>query len=113
MRRRHDNVRVLDVKYEAHFAELCEAGWLRMADQVRDSHRADIRPGLDYGALFDTLKITATLSCPVRQSMLAALHSGGRDVARAQLLHDGPQLTLGPPQGLPFGCCEEHIALAV
>ncbi len=112
MLRRHDNVRVFDAKYKAHFAELGEAGWLRGSDQVRDSHRADMRPVLAYGALFDALKITTTLVCPVRLSTLAALHSRGRDVARAQVFHAGRQLTL-ELQGLPSGCCERHTALAV
>jgi hypothetical protein len=100
--RRHDEIRVFDAKYKAHFAELDEAGWLRMSDDVRDSHRADMHQVLAYAALFDAAKITATLVYPLRPSTFAALRSRGRDVARARLFHGGRQLTL-ELQGLPFG----------
>ena len=100
--RRHDEVRVFDAKYKAHFAELDESGWLRVAEQVRDSHRADLHQVLAYAALFDAPKITTTLVYPLRPTTFAALKSRGRDVARAELLHGGRQLTL-ELQGLPFG----------
>jgi len=100
--RRHDEVRVFDAKYKAHFAELDESGWLRVAEQVRESHRADLHQVLAYAALFDAPKITTTLVYPLRPSTFAALRSRGRDVARAELLHGGRQLTL-ELQGLPFG----------
>jgi hypothetical protein len=100
--RRHDELRVYDAKYKAHFAELDEAGWLRLADDVRDSHRADMHQVLAYAALFDTPKITATLVYPLRPSTFASLHSRGRDVARAELFHGGRELRL-ELQGLPFG----------
>lgn len=100
--RRHDELRVFDAKYKAHFAELDEAGWLRMADDVRDSHRADLHQVLAYAALFAAPRITTTLIYPLRPTTYAALHSRGRDIARAQLLHGGRELTL-ELQGLPFG----------
>jgi len=43
--RRHDELRVFDAKYKAHFAELDEAGWQRIAEDVRDSHGAPASPG--------------------------------------------------------------------
>jgi len=100
--RRHDELHVFDAKYKAHFAELDEAGWLRMADDIRDSHRADMHQALAYAALFDAPKITTTLVYPLRPSTFAALQSRGRDVAKAELLHGGRQLVL-ELQGLPFG----------
>lgn len=86
---------------EGSFAELDEAGWLRMADDVRDSHRADMHQVLAYAALFAAPKITTTLVCPLRPTTFAALRSRGRDVARAELFHGGRRLTL-QLQGLPF-----------
>jgi hypothetical protein len=100
--RRHDELRVFDAKYKAHFAELDEAGWLRMADDVRDSHRADMHQVLAYAALFDAPRITTTLVYPLRQTTFASLRARGRDVARAHLFHGGRHLTL-ELQGLPFG----------
>jgi hypothetical protein len=100
--RRHDGLRVFDAKYKPHFAELDEAGWQRMAEEVRDSHRADLHQVLAYAALFDAPRITTTLVYPLRPTTFAALRSRGRDVTRAQLFHGGRQLTL-ELQGLPFG----------
>ncbi len=100
--RRHDELRVFDAKYKAHFADLDEASWQRMAAEVRESHRADLHQVLAYAALFDAPKITTTLVYPLRPATFTALHSRGRDVARAQLFHGGRQLTL-ELQGLPFG----------
>jgi hypothetical protein len=100
--RRHDELRVVDAKYKSHFAELDESGWLRMADELRESHRADMHQVLAYAALFDVPKITATLVYPLRPATFEALRDRGRDIARAQLLHGGRQLTL-ELQGIPFG----------
>ena len=90
----NDEVRVYDAKHKAHFAELDESGWLRVAEQVRKSHRADLHEVLAYAALFDAPKITTTLVFPLRPATFAALRSRGRDVARAELFHGGRQLTL-------------------
>jgi hypothetical protein len=100
--RRHDEIRIFDAKYKAHFAELDEAGWLRMSTEVQDSHRADMHQVLAYAALFDAPKVTAVLIYPLRPSTFAALKLRRRDVARAQLLHGGRRLRL-ELQGLPFG----------
>jgi hypothetical protein len=100
--RRHDELRVFDAKYKAHFAELDEAGWQRMTDEVRESHRADLHQALAYAALFDAHKIVTTLVYPLRPATFQALRSRGRDVVRANLFHGGRQLTL-ELQGLPFG----------
>ena len=100
--RRHDEVQIFDAKYKSHFAEMDEAGWMRMADEIRESHRADLHQALAYAALFDAPKITTTLVYPLRPKTFAALRSRRRDVARADLFHGGRQLTL-ELQGLPFG----------
>ncbi len=100
--RRHDELRVFDAKYKAHFADMDETTWHRMAGEVRESHRADLHQVLAYGALFDAPKITTTLVYPLRPTTFSALHARGRDVARAQLFHGGRRLTL-ELQGLPFG----------
>jgi hypothetical protein len=99
---RRDEVRVFDAKYKAHFADLDEASWYRMADEIRESHRADLHQVLAYAALFEAPRIFATLVYPLRPSVFVALHNRGRDVARANLFHGGRQLTL-ELQGLPFG----------
>ncbi len=100
--RRHDELRVYDAKYKAHFMELDEAGWQRVADEVRDSHRADMHQALAYAALFEAPSITTTLVYPLRPATYAALRARRRDVARAEILHGGRRLTL-ELQGLPFG----------
>jgi 5-methylcytosine-specific restriction endonuclease McrBC regulatory subunit McrC len=100
--RRTDQVHVFDAKYKAHFAELDEAGWARITDDVRDSHRADMHQVLAYAALFDAPRITTTLVYPLRPSTFSALSARGRDIARAELFHGGRHLTL-QLQGLPFG----------
>jgi len=100
--RRHGELRIFDAKYRAHFAELDEAGWQRMTEDVRDSHRSDVHQALAYAALFDSPKITTTLVYPLRPTTFLALRYRGRDVASAELFHGGRQLTL-ELQGLPFG----------
>jgi hypothetical protein len=100
--RRHDEIRVIDAKYKAHFAELDEVGWHRLADEMREAHRADLHQVLAYAALFNAPKITTTLIYPLRAATYMALRSRGRDIARAQLFHGGRELTL-ELQGLPFG----------
>lgn len=76
--RRHDEVRIFDAKYKAHFAELDEAGWLRMANDIRDSHRADMHQVLAYAALVDAPRITTTLVYPLRPATFACRHALAR-----------------------------------
>ena len=61
-------------------------------------HAVDV----EGGALGELLTVTQIGAYPLRPSTFAALRSRGRDVARAELLHGGRQLTL-EHQGLPFG----------
>ncbi|MCL4819364.1 MAG: McrC family protein [Vicinamibacteria bacterium] len=100
--RRQDELLIYDAKYKAHLAELDASGWARMTDAWRESHRADVHQALAYAALFECRKVTTTLVYPLRPVTFEALRLRGRDVASAELLHGGRQLTLRL-QGLPFG----------
>jgi 5-methylcytosine-specific restriction endonuclease McrBC regulatory subunit McrC len=74
---RGSSVWIVDAKYKSHYAEIDEAGWLRMADDIRASHRADLHQILAYTALFDAPEITATLAYPLRTDTWAALKARG------------------------------------
>lgn len=100
--RRREEVRIVDAKYKAHFAELDEAGWLRMAEDSREAHRADFHQVLAYAALFDAAKTTVTLVYPLRPSTYDALTSRGRAIARANLTFGGRRVS-AELRGLPFG----------
>lgn len=100
--RRGRQIRIVDAKYKAHFAELDETGWRRMSEDIQHSHRADFHQVLAYAALFDADDITATLVYPLRQETYDALHARGRDVAHAFLRHGGRALNL-ELRGMPFG----------
>jgi hypothetical protein len=100
--RRRDEVRIVDAKYKAHFAELDEAGWLRMAEDSRDAHRADFHQVLAYASLFDATHTTVTLVYPLRQSTFNALHARNRSTARADLTYGGRHVR-AELRGIPFG----------
>jgi hypothetical protein len=95
-------VHVIDAKYKAHLAEIDEAGWRRMQDEVRESHRADLHQVLAYAALYDADKITASLVYPLRPTTYERLRSQGRERSVAELLHGGRVVRL-ELRGLPFG----------
>lgn len=107
--RRQDELLVYDAKYKAHLAELDETGWAYMADEWRESHRADVHQALAYAALFESHKVTTTLVYPLRPATFEALHARGRDVAQAELFHGGRHLTLRL-RGLPFGAGRRSVA---
>ncbi|MFO0757877.1 MAG: hypothetical protein U0359_15380 [Byssovorax sp.] len=100
--RKGKSVRIIDAKYKAHLAEIDAERWYRLADEVRDAHRADVHQVLAYAALYDADEITATLVYPLRQPMWAALHQRGHDISRAELAHGGRLVRL-ELRGLPFG----------
>jgi hypothetical protein len=100
--RRRDHVRIVDAKYKAHFAELDESGWLRMAEDSREAHRADFHQVLAYASLFDAPQTTVTLVYPLRQSTYDALAARGRAVASADLTFAG-RMVRAELRGLPFG----------
>jgi len=100
--RRGRSVRVIDAKYKAHFAELDEEGWYRMANELRDAHRADIHQVLAYAALYSADEIQAELVYPLRPSTFAALERSGSNVATATLRHGERHIQL-KLRGIPFG----------
>lgn len=97
-----DSVRVIDAKYKAHLADIDEAGWRRMADDVRESHRADLHQVLAYSTLFNKPKVTATLAYPLPLETWARLHERGRDSSSAHLYVGSRHIEL-EIWGLPFG----------
>jgi hypothetical protein len=105
--RHRDHVRIVDAKYKAHFAELDEAGWIRMANDAREAHRADFHQVLAYAALFDAKQTTVTLVYPLRRTTYEALEKRRRDVVRADLSFGGRSVR-AELRGVPFGerCAE-------
>jgi len=100
--RHRDHVKIIDAKYKAHFSELDESGWLRMAEDSRESHREDFHQVLAYAALFDANQTTVTLVYPLRQSTYEALSARKRDVVRADLSYAGRTIQ-AELRGVPFG----------
>jgi 5-methylcytosine-specific restriction endonuclease McrBC regulatory subunit McrC len=92
---------VVDAKYKAHFAEIDERGWRQMANDIRESHRADLHQALAYASLFDADEITTTLAYPLRQSTWAALRERGIERSTAEVYHGARHITL-ELRGLPF-----------
>lgn len=103
--RHRDQVKIIDAKYKAHFCELDESGWLKMADDSRDTHRADFHQVLAYAALFDAKQTTVTLVYPLRHSTYEALSARKRDVVRADLSFAGRTI-VAELRGVPFGAEE-------
>jgi 5-methylcytosine-specific restriction endonuclease McrBC regulatory subunit McrC len=99
---RGDSVWVVDAKYKSHFAEIDESGWRRLAEDIRESHRADVHQVLAYAALFDASEIRATLAYPLRDPTWSALKARGLDRATANLYHATRHVTL-ELWGVPFG----------
>ncbi len=99
---RASSVWIVDAKYKAHFAEIDENGWRQMADEIRESHRADIHQVLGYSAMFDAPEITATLAYPLRRTTWEALRERGADQASADLYSGSRHVAL-QLWGLPFG----------
>jgi hypothetical protein len=100
--RRGRSVRVVDAKYKAHFAELDEHAWVRLTDEMRDSHRADVHQVLAYASLYDADEVTASLIYPLRRTTWDGLRERRRDCAHAELYHGNRRIKL-ELRGLPFG----------
>jgi 5-methylcytosine-specific restriction endonuclease McrBC regulatory subunit McrC len=93
---------VVDAKYKSHFAEIDEDGWRRMAEDIRESHRADVHQVLAYTTLFDVSELTATLAYPLRQDTWESLHRRGLDRASADV-YQGTRHVRLELWGMPFG----------
>jgi 5-methylcytosine-specific restriction endonuclease McrBC regulatory subunit McrC len=100
--RKGRTVHIVDAKYKAHFADLDEFAWMKLANEIRDAHRADVHQVLAYASLYDAEDVTATLVYPLRQTTWEALRERGRDHARADLFHGSRRVRL-ELRGLPFG----------
>jgi 5-methylcytosine-specific restriction endonuclease McrBC regulatory subunit McrC len=92
---------IVDAKYKSHFAEIDEHGWRSMADEIRESHRADLHQALAYASLFDADEIKTTLAYPLRYSTWAALNARGLDRSTAVIYYGSCQTTV-ELWGLPF-----------
>ena len=97
-----DYIKIIDAKYKAHFSELDESGWLKMAEDSRDAHRADFHQVLAYAAIFDAKRTTVTLVYPLRHSTYEALSARKRDVVCADLSFAGRTIQ-AELRGVPFG----------
>ena len=100
--RKGRSIRVVDAKYKAHFADLDEQAWVRMTDDIREAHRADVHQVLAYASLYDAQDITATLIYPLRRNTWEALRDRKRDRAKAELFHGSRRVIL-ELRGIPFG----------
>jgi 5-methylcytosine-specific restriction endonuclease McrBC regulatory subunit McrC len=107
---RGEAVWIVDAKYKAHFAEIDETGWRRMADEIRDAHRADVHQVLAYTALFDAQEIKATLAFPLREATWRALQSRGLDRSTADV-YQGARHVLVELWGLPFSAGSKPLVL--
>ncbi len=103
------SVRIVDAKYKSHFAEIEENSWRRMAEEIRESHRADLHQVLAYTSLFDAEEITATLAYPLRKDTWRALKSRGLDRSTADVFHAARHIKL-ELWGLPFGAANASEA---
>ncbi len=83
--RHRDQVKIIDAEYKAHFFELDESGWSKMAEDSREAHPADFHQVLAYAALLDAKQMTVTLVYPLRQSTYEALSARNRDIVHADL----------------------------
>ncbi|HOW51540.1 MAG TPA: hypothetical protein PLV42_05785 [bacterium] len=97
-----NQVKIIDAKYKAHFSELDESGWLKMAEDSRDAHRSDFHQVLAYAALFDARQTTVTLVYPLRRSTYEALSARNRDIVCADLSFAGRTIQ-AELRGIPFG----------
>lgn len=96
------SVWIVDAKYKSHLAEIDETGWRQMADEIRESHRADVHQILGYSALFDAPEITATLAYPLRRDTWEALEARGLDRVVADVYNGSRHIRL-ELWGMPFG----------
>lgn len=100
--RRGNAIRIVDAKYKAHFAEIDESSWRKLADELKAAHRADVHQVLAYAALYDAQEIQVELVYPLRHSTFEALRARNLDTAEARLVHGARNLRLRL-RGLPFG----------
>jgi 5-methylcytosine-specific restriction endonuclease McrBC regulatory subunit McrC len=98
---RPSSVWIVDAKYKSHFAEIDENGWRQMADEIRESHRADVHQVLGYTALFDAPEITGTLAYPLRQATWEGLVGRGLDRVVADVYNGSRHVRL-ELWGIPF-----------
>jgi hypothetical protein len=99
---RPSSVWIIDAKYKSHLADVDESGWRRMADELRESHRADVHQILAYTSLFDAPEITATLAYPLRHTTWRRLSERAMDRVVADVYTGSRHVRL-ELWGLPFG----------
>jgi hypothetical protein len=104
------SVWIVDAKYKSHFAEVDELGWRQMADDIRDSHRADIHQVLGDSAPFDAPEITATLAYPLRHETWESLLARRMDRIAADIYSGSRHVRL-EFWGIPFSA-RSHMPLA-
>jgi hypothetical protein len=99
--KRPSSVWIVDAKYKSHFADIDEVRWRKLADDIRDSHRADVHQVLAYSSLFDEPEVTATLAYPLVYETWQRLRERGLDRARAHIYTGNRHVQL-ELWGLPF-----------
>jgi hypothetical protein len=76
---------ILDAKYKRHAADIERLGWSGVADQVRESHRADLLQALAYASLFEAERIVSLLVYPCGVDRWRELARRERVLARARV----------------------------
>ncbi|MFO0649347.1 MAG: hypothetical protein U0326_24100 [Polyangiales bacterium] len=82
---RDDTVVVLDAKYKRHAEQLDREGWARVAEVVRERHRADVHQALAYSTLFDASRVVTCLVYPMSDDAFRSLVERGQVVTRARV----------------------------
>jgi len=108
---RRSSVWIVDAKYKAHLTEIDESGWRKMADEIRESHRADVHQILAYSALFDAPEITATLAYPLRRNTWDSLLERGVDRVVADVYNGSRHVRL-ELWGMPFSAGSDGVSEA-
>ena len=92
---RASGIEIVDAKYKSHFADLDARRWSALADEIRDSMRADLHQVLAYAAAVGAGKsIGATLVYPVPRPLYEQLQLSRRTESRAHIAAGSTEITL-------------------
>lgn len=76
---------ILDAKYKRHAEQIDRDGWSRVAEAVRERHRADVHQALAYSTLFDAPRVVTCLVYPMSSEAFRSLAERGEAALRARV----------------------------
>jgi 5-methylcytosine-specific restriction endonuclease McrBC regulatory subunit McrC len=82
---RDDTALVLDAKYKRHAEQIDRDGWGRVAETVRERHRADVHQALAYSTLFEAPRVVTCLVYPMSDDAFRSLVERGQVVTHARV----------------------------